>query len=186
MQEILANNFGSNLLAGADLMHRAAELDPRFARAHAREAGALAYNYFLGGPAENRERARAALARAQAVAPDDPRVRLSAGFVYYHSARDYRRALLEFEAASRAMPTYKTVPYAIGSVLRRMGRYEEALDRLARASELGTFEGVASWFIDRDIAVTNWALRRYPEADRVYEQCLRAAPTSGCSGPSAP
>ena len=172
----IADNFGSNLLAGADLMHRAAELDPQFARAHAREAGALAYNYFLGGPAENRERARAALARAQAVTPEDPRVRLSAGFVYYHGARNYRRALEELEVAGRAMPSNEAVPYAIGSVLRRMGRYQEALDRLARASELGTFEGVASWFIDRDIAVTNWALRRYPEADRVYEQCLRVAP----------
>ncbi len=172
----IANNFGSNLLAGADLMHRAAELDPRFARAHAREASALAYNYFVGGPAENRERARAALARAQAVAPDDPRVRLAAGFVYYHGARDYRRALLEFEAAGRAMPSNEAVPYAIGSVLRRLGRYEEALDRFARASELGTPEGIASWFIDRDIAVTNWTLRRYPEADRLYEQCLRVAP----------
>ncbi len=172
----IADSFGNNLLAGIDLMHRAAELDPGFARAHAREASALAYTYFLGGPAENRERARAALAQAQAAAPDDPRVRLSAGFVYYHSARDYRRALLEFETAGRAMPSNETVPYAIGSVLRRLGHYEEALDRFARASELGTSEGIASWFIDKDIAATNWALRRYPEADRIYEQCLRVAP----------
>jgi TolB-like protein/Flp pilus assembly protein TadD len=175
----IPNSFGKNLLAGADLMHRAAELDPRFARAHAREAGALAYIYFLGGPVQNRERAHAALARAQAVAPDDPRVRLSAGFVYYHGARDYHRALLEFEAAGRAMPENENVPYAIGSVLRRLGRYEEALDHFARASELGTLgtsEGIAPWFIDRDIAVTNWALRRYSEADRLYEKCLRVAP----------
>jgi TolB-like protein/Flp pilus assembly protein TadD len=172
----IANSFGDNLLAGADLMHRAAELDPEFGRAHAREASALAYTFFLGGPAENRERAHAALARAQAVAPDDPMVRLAAGFVYYHGSRDYRRALLELKAAGQVMPSYEGVPYAIGSVLRRMGRYEEALDYLARASEMGTSEGVASWFIDRDSAVTNWALRRYPEADRLYEHCLRVVP----------
>jgi eukaryotic-like serine/threonine-protein kinase len=172
----IPNSFGDNLLAGADLMHRAAELDPQFGRAHARKAGALAYIYFLGGPTENRERARTALARAQAVAPDDPMMRLSAGFVYFHGARDYGRALLEFEAAGRAMPSNEAVPYAIGSVLRRLGRYEEALDRFARASEMGTPEGVASWFIDRDIAATNWALRRYPEADRLYEKCLRVVP----------
>ena len=172
----IANRRGSNLLAGVDLMHRAGELDPGFAQAHAREAGALAYTYFLGGPVENRERARAALARARAVAPDDPRVRISTGFVYYHGARDYRRALLEFEAAGRAMPNNESVPYAIASVLRRMGRYGEALDHFARASALGTLEGVPSWFIDRDIAETNWALRRYTEADRLYEQCLRVAP----------
>ncbi len=173
----VTNSFENTLLTGADLMHRAAELDPGFARAHCREAGALAYNYFLGGPAEDRERARAALARAQAVAPDDPRVRLSAGWVYYHGARDYRRALLEFEAAGQAMPNNGVVPYAIGSVLRRLGRYEEALDRFARARELGTTqEGFASYYLDRDIALTNWALRRFPEADRLYEQSLRVAP----------
>jgi tetratricopeptide (TPR) repeat protein len=172
----LNSSWGYNLLAGADLMHRAAELDPGFALAHAREARALAWNYFLGGPAENRERAQTALARAQAVAPDDPRVRLAAGWVYYQGARDYGRALLEFEAAGRAMPSNGDVPHAIGSVLRRLGRYEEALDRFARARELGTPEGFPSWNIDTDIARTNWALRHYPEADRLYEQCLRVAP----------
>ncbi|HEX4952660.1 MAG TPA: protein kinase [Thermoanaerobaculia bacterium] len=175
----IPTSFGSNLLAGVDLMHRAAELDPGFVRAHTREAGALALIFFLGGPAENRERARAALARAQALAPDDPRVRLSAGWVYYHGARDYSRALSEFEAAGREMPSNEIVPFAIGSVLRRLGRYEEALDRFARASELGTSEGIASWFIDRDIAETNWGLRRYPEADRLYKQCLRVAANEG-------
>jgi len=175
LNDPVTNSFENTLLAGADLMHRAAQLDPGFALAHAREAGALALNYFQGGPAENRERARAALARAQAVAPDDPRVRLSEGFVSYHGARDYRRALLEFEAAGRAMPSNGVVPYAIASVLRRLGRYQEALDRYARARELGS-ETVTSWSIDRDIALTNWALRRYPEADRLYEQCLRVAP----------
>ena len=172
----IANSLGSNLLAGADLLHRAGELDPGFAQAHAREAGALAYTYFLGGPVENRERARVALARARAVAPDDPRARISTGFVYYHGARDYRRALSEFEAAGRAMPNNESVPYAIASVLRRMGRYEEALDHFARASALGTPEGIASWFIDRDIAETSWALRRYPEADSLYQKCLRVVP----------
>ena len=175
--QTLNSSWGNNLLAGADLMHRAAELDPAFALAHAREASALALNYFgWGGPVENRDRAWAALTRAQAVAPDDPRVRLAAGWVYYHGARDYGRALLEFEAAGRAMPNNGEVPHAIGSVLRRLGRYEEALARFARARELGTPEGFASWFIDRDSAITNWALRRYPEADRLYEQCLRVAP----------
>ena len=174
--QTLNSSWGFNLLAGADLMHRAAALDPDFALAHAREARALAWNYFLGGPAENRERAETALARAQAVAPDDPRVRLSAGWVYYHGARDHGRALLEFEAAGRAMPNNGDVPYAIGCVLRRLGRYDEALDRFARASELGTSDGLPSWSIDREIATTNWALRRYSEADRLYEQCLRVAP----------
>jgi eukaryotic-like serine/threonine-protein kinase len=168
---------GADLLAGADLMHRAAQLDPGFALAHAREATALAFSYYLGGPAENRERARAALARAQAVAPNDPRVRLAAGWVYYQGERDYGRALLELEAAGQAMPTNGDVPRAMGSVLRRMGRYEEALDRFTRARELGmTPEGISVWYIDRDIALTNWALRRYPEADRLYEQSLRVAP----------
>lgn len=169
--------IGTNLLAGADLMHRAAELDPGFALALAHEASALAFNYYgWAGPVENRDRARAALTQALAVAPDDPRVRLAAGWVYYHGESDYNRALLEFEAAYRAMPNNGDVPYAIGAVLRRLGRYKEALDRFARARELGTQEGFASWAIERDIAITNWALRRYPEADRIYEHCLRVAP----------
>ena len=170
------NSFENTLLTGADLMHRAGELDPGFALAHAREAWALAFNYYVGGPVADRERARAALAKAQAVAPDDPRVRLATGWLYYHGARDYRRALLEFEAAGRAMPNNGEVPYATAAVLRRLGRFEEALDLFVRARELGTLESVPSWYIDRDIAITNVALRRYPEADRLYERCIRAAP----------
>ncbi len=163
-------------LGGVELMHRAGKLDPGFALAHAREARALVNNYYFGGPADNLQRARAALARAQAVAPDDPRVRLAAGWVYSQGTRDYERALLEFEAAGRAMPNNGDVPQAIGSVLRRLGRYEEALDRFARSRELGGPEDFPPWLVDLDIARTKWALRRYSQVAPFYDERLRFAP----------
>ncbi len=93
------------LLAMADLMRRATELDPEFALAHARRTHALAWSYFLGGPADFLAQARNALEARPGAGPRPPR-------------RPHRRRLPPLLAGSqlRAGP---------GRFRRRLGRAAE-------------------------------------------------------------
>jgi len=166
-----------NLALTADLMRRATELDPDFALAHARLASTLAFRYFLGGPAEQLVEARAALERAQALDPGHPEVRMATGYLHYWGGRDYGRALAEFEAASAEMPSNADAHSGAGAVLRRLGRYEDAITRFERARALaGPEGGTAVWNPGRDIVECLVALRRYAEADRILEGSLQATP----------
>ncbi|MGH9382272.1 MAG: winged helix-turn-helix domain-containing protein [Thermoanaerobaculia bacterium] len=160
----------------ADLMRRATELDPGFALAHARLAWTLAFEYFIGGPAEQLDQARAALERAQALAPDHPEVRVVAGYLYYWGEEDYARALAEFEAIAAAMPSNAEAQGGAGAVLRRLGRYEEAIARFERERRLAGQEGAVTLLDPNiDIASCLLALRRYAEMDRILERQLEAA-----------
>jgi serine/threonine-protein kinase len=163
----------------ADLMRRATELDPEFALAHARRTYALAWAHFLGGPANLLPEARSALERAQALAPDHPEVRLAIGYLRYWGDRNYAQALAEFDAVAAELPSSAEPRIAAGSVLRRMGRYEAAIARFEQARQLGAPEGIPDIHdLAREIAVCQWALRRYPEADRSLKEQLRLTPDS--------
>jgi serine/threonine-protein kinase len=155
----------------ADFMRRATDLDPAFALAHARRAWALAWSHFLGGPAEELAEARSALERAATLAPDRPEVRVATGFLRYWGDGDYTGALAEFEAAAAELPNNGDALIGAGSVLRRLGRYEEAIARFERAGELGGPADMPDvWTAGDEIATCNWALRRYEAVDRYYSQ----------------
>ena len=76
------------------LLSKAVELDPQFALAWARLASEHARASVLGvdRTASRRDLADAAFQKAQTLAPDDPLVKIEAGYYYFYARRDLKQA----------------------------------------------------------------------------------------------
>ncbi len=136
---VLRRDAGSAQLDGARAsLDSAVAVDPNFAMAWAR----LAYvhlDYYWN--AFDRSPARLAMAtraiqRAEALDAGNPEVQLQRGYYHYWGFRDYDAALEAFDAAQRGLPGDARVNEARAYVLRRMGRWAEAIGELERAVSL--------------------------------------------------
>ena len=74
--------------------------------------------------------------RAKRLAPTDPRIRDTLGWIYYHLER-YYDALPELEYAAAVLRHDPNVLYHYGAALYQVGRTEEANEQLQRAIRLG-------------------------------------------------
>ena len=154
---------------------RAVELDPDFALAHAELATAHSMMYFLwfDPSAERRAAAGRAARRAIDLAPETPDVHLALGYYHYMVEQDYEQALDEFAIAEKDRPGSSEILLARGYVLRRQGRWEEALDLLERALELNPRDALHA----AELAETYETVRRYGEAIRYWDQSIALDPT---------
>jgi TolB-like protein/Tfp pilus assembly protein PilF len=120
-----------------DLYERAVDIDPGFALAYARLA--LSNTYIFYWAFEGREaldRARDAVDLALTLDPNLGEAHLAQGQYRYHGNRDYEGGLQSFEEARKYLPGEVRVHRGIAAVLRRMGRYREALEFQRQAFEL--------------------------------------------------
>ncbi len=120
----------------------------------------------------SRAEARQAIDRALKLAPESPRVRFDLGLYYYWVDRDYERALQEFGRARRAHNDWADIRVAEAYVLRRGGRWDEALKDLDEAAELDP----RGWGVAREQGVTCLYLRRYGEAESYLRKAIALAP----------
>ncbi len=117
---------------------RAVELDPDFASAYV----ALSENHsqifhFRGDRSPQRlANAIAAALRALEIQPDLPEGHRALGLYYYWGQRNYKQALSEFSLAAAGRPNDPLIISSIGLVLRRQGRWPEAMDAFLRVSQL--------------------------------------------------
>jgi TolB-like protein/Flp pilus assembly protein TadD len=163
-----------NLETAQRLYERAVTLDPTFALAHAwlsRAHGQLRWFGFDRSDAR-REQQRAAAERAVELQPGLPEARMAMGLYHYWGHRDYERALVELRAALQSAPGSADLRLFIGAVLRRQGKFEEG----AREMEQALLLDPRNTLYSRDLALSYYHLRRYPEADRVLSQVLEFAP----------
>jgi serine/threonine-protein kinase len=121
--------------AAISLLERAAELDPEFAEAFARESWYRTQRYYLG-----RERSEANLATALTAAERAMELdstlsasRRALGFYYHHGAADYDRALQILRPALEADQNNADLMWEVASIERRQGRFEEAVRLLEQA-----------------------------------------------------
>ncbi|MEO8227869.1 MAG: tetratricopeptide repeat protein, partial [Gemmatimonadota bacterium] len=158
---------------GIRRLEAAVALDPSFARAW----GLLAQtrSWLLRNGRENDTLpARLAADRTKALAPGSLEARLAFGYYLYYGQGDYPRALEELDAADRLLPNTSELLLARGLVLRRMGRWDEALALITRAVALDPRSQNAV----NNLGENYQLLRRYREADEAFSRVLAFDPSS--------
>ncbi len=126
------------LLEGIALLREAVGIDPDFADAWSRLAWYYAsrVHFQHGDPEENLAEAESALARAKALAPERMETLLAEAYVHYHGRKDYDAALQVLAEAIRKEPGQADLLAAEAYVLRRVGRFQDSLERLQEAIRL--------------------------------------------------
>ncbi len=144
------------------LFQDAVALDPGFAAAWGELAVVHALKVFWDrdGSAERRALGEAAIARAAALAPEAPDIVRLIGTHAYYANRDYARATAAYEKIIRLQPNDPTGYASLGLILRRQGRWAEALAKLQRAVELDP----ANVSTLRALISTNSYVRRWDDA----------------------
>jgi tetratricopeptide (TPR) repeat protein len=127
---------------------------------------------FLHGQSGEVPLAKAAVTRAQELGPDLAETHMALGYYSYYGSRDYEHALKEFTVVRERQPNDPDVIGTIGFVLRRQGRWDDAVRDMSRAVELDP----RNHTLLLNLGEGYLRLRRYPEADRVLEQAIALAP----------
>jgi len=114
--------------------------------------------------------AKHAVDKALQLEPDLPETHVALGYYYYHGYLDYERALDHFSIARKIQPSNSNLLLGIGAVLRRQGKFEEALTTLMKASELDPLP------VAYEVVETFELLRKYQEAERYIDLVISLAP----------
>jgi serine/threonine-protein kinase len=154
----------------------AVKLDPSFALAWAYLSCAQSQSFWLGhDPSPARlATAKDSLDRAAALDPNLPETQLALGYYRYFGQRDFTGALAEFQQAEKGLPNNVDVTFAIGLIQRRIGHWDEAIDRFRRVVELDP----RNTNVYDVLAITYWGLRRFPEALATADRVLAWEPAN--------
>ena len=158
------------------LYERAVELDPDFVKAWATlvQHHASIYRNGIDQTEERLARAKTALEGAERVGADLPETRLARGYYHYYGFQEYDRALVEFEAASKAVPNDAESRQAIGYIYRRKGDLDAAIRNLELAAELDPQDAN----IPRNLGTTYRARRQFDQALEMADRVLALEPLS--------
>ncbi len=162
------------LAKAEQLFQSAVELDPNFAAAWGELAVVHALRVFWNHDASPARLARAdaAMANARRIAPDAPDVIRIEGTFAYYAYRDYGRATAAYQRLIDRQPNDATGYGSLALILRRQGRWPEAVAAHAKSVELDP----ANILFLRDQMVTYSLLRRWPEAGAVQQRLLVLLP----------
>jgi serine/threonine-protein kinase len=152
---------------------QAVALDSGFAQAWTALSRTHSLIYVNGAPTqESAQRALEAAERARRLAPNHYQGFLALGDYYSSVPFDYPRALQEYEAGLRIAPANADLLSAAALSELSSGRWEEALQHLARAATLDP----RSAPVARRLAYTYLRLRRYPESAAACDRAIALAP----------
>jgi TolB-like protein/class 3 adenylate cyclase/Flp pilus assembly protein TadD len=153
---------------------KATELDPNFALAWARLSRAKAFLYFRESDTttECREAAKRALENAQKLQPNSPDTLLALGYYQYWMLRDFGLATRTFMQISEMLPSNSDVPFALGAIFRRQGRWNESIASLER----GLVVDPRNSELVVHTADTYVMVRNFAAALRLYNRALDIVP----------
>ncbi|MEY4547047.1 MAG: hypothetical protein RL685_3242 [Pseudomonadota bacterium] len=150
------------------LLREALTLDSEFVPAWLDLAWVHSNNYqwhIRRTPAE-REAAAFALGKAEALAPDDPAVRMQVAWSYGAMYRDWARAYRALAALAKELPNNGSLQYQLSRVAERRGDPERAITHMSRAWELEPAQDEYGWWLAFDQA----SLRHYDEARQTLQR----------------
>ena len=150
---------------------RAVELDPGFVAAWARLVRAQAW-LIRRGMASDTLPARLSLDALRALDPGGADALYAEGVYEYYARGDYNAALTAFRAARRIRPGDPEILQHEGWVLRRLGRWDEAMEVIDRAIQLDPRNPTLIW----NQGLNNYTLRRYATAGRQFDMGLDLDP----------
>ena len=156
----------SELRVLAGLLDRTLELDPEFALGRALRAKVRVWTQdrAMG------DAARADIERALALEPDLPEALAARGLYYTYVSRDPERGLADLTRAIAIAPNDPETQNAAGLTLRRLGRFDEAIEHFREAARLAPREpGYGTRARE-----TLFQLGRLDEAERENEALMTA------------
>jgi serine/threonine protein kinase len=156
----------------------AVKLDPSFALAWAYLSFKQSERYWVEALDASPARlaaAKDALDHALALGPDFPETHLALGYYRYYVRRDFIGALEEFRRAEQDLPNDFDITFAIATIQRRLGHWEEAIAQFRRAIQLDPRSSHAN----NQLTVTYAGLRRFPEALATADRVLAWDPADG-------
>jgi TolB-like protein/Flp pilus assembly protein TadD len=162
------------LLETVRLLDEAISRDPHFLRAYSLLTIVHLDLYWQGFDHTDarRELAHQTLEAAARVAPDAGEVHLMRATYAYQGFRDYDRARAELDLARRTLPNDPQIYVFTGCIDRRQGRWTEAIRNFERGVDLDP----RNFRFLMETAFTYQAMRRYPEAGRLYERAHNINP----------
>jgi TolB-like protein/Tfp pilus assembly protein PilF len=150
-----------------ELLLKAVELDPGFARAWA-ELGKLhsiLFSSYSDRSDARRAQAQTAIDTAMRLAPDLIDVRANVGLVHY-AFRDFARATEQFRWITERYPNDARAWRYLGFIQRRLGNFAESLPLLQRSVALDPTDIEGMHNLARHLF---WG-RRFAEAEQVYRR----------------
>jgi TolB-like protein/tetratricopeptide (TPR) repeat protein len=174
-KELESRGFARKNIEGALQMYQAAvDRDPRFAQALAgvTKTNLSMYWEYYDRSQERLARAKQAADRAVALHPELADAHNALGLYYYWGMLDYPKALDAFAAALQIQPSSGEALSGMGWVLRRQGRWAEAVERLKTAADLDPKNAGRAF----DVGLTSALAGRYADADRALTRSLSLNP----------
>jgi serine/threonine-protein kinase len=157
-------------LKAAEILEQAVRLDPKFAQGWA-ELSQVHSSIYLNRHDFSEERlvkARECVDRALALQPDLREGHLALGYYYYWGRRDYAQAAAEFRIAAGGRDDDPEALAAMGYMLRRQGKWDEAVAALEKAYALNPRD----YQLIGTLAETYQSTWRYPDAMRLVDVAL--------------
>jgi TolB-like protein/cytochrome c-type biogenesis protein CcmH/NrfG len=160
-------------LRAVELFEEAVSLDPTFAVAYAALSRARMWLFWnWPGYKDQAVQATEALDRSVELAPEAAETHLAQGFFHFYGRGDYGEALSHFTSALRLKPSDAEAIAAIGYILRRQGRWEEAAQELERALAFDR----RSYSLAFELGQTYLRMRRFEDAERLFSRAIAIAP----------
>jgi serine/threonine-protein kinase len=145
--------------------------DPQFAAAWAALARARAWLVRIGIETDP-ARAQQALDRARILAPEAHETALAEGDFLYYAQGDFHAAADHFTAALERWPNDSEIHQSLAIVLRRLGRWPEAVANFEEALE----QDPRNVSLHQSLGSTYWMLRDYEKANRSFDRILALGP----------
>jgi tetratricopeptide (TPR) repeat protein len=160
-----------------ELFARAVELDPGFTAAWSRLVRAQAWLLRRGLESDTLP-ARRSLDRLREIDAGGADALFAEGIYQYYGRGDYEAALAAFEQARKVRPGDPEILQFTGWVMRRLGRWEPALERIDRAIDLDPRNAGLLW----NQGLNHYRLRSHDRGRHLFELALGLDPAGSTLG----